>query len=168
MSRRARTYVRVVAVVTALAATGSAAGASERFSVNSCQNAVKTQAASFLRKRVTAVDRCLLMISRQIIQNNAPNADGAAATCITQFRSIYDTRGAGKSLPEKLSAGITRACTGSPPLTLADILGPGASAGVQPINANNIARWCAHFGGNGTITTLNGWIDCIPASHACA
>ena len=62
-------------------------------SLNNCQNAVKTATATFVKNKVAAIGTCLQAVSTQIVKNNAADASGAAARCVTQFRKINDSRG---------------------------------------------------------------------------
>ena len=50
--------------------------------------------------------------------------------------------------------------------TLADIIGSGAGVS-QPLNAENLNAWCSHYGGDGSIDTLQEWIDCLTAAAEC-
>jgi hypothetical protein len=139
-------------------------------SLNTCQNAVKVATATFVKNKVTAIGTCLQAVSTEVIKKDAATASGAAANCVRQFRAIHDTRGAGKSLTEKLTAAIVKKCEPgrlNVTHTLGDILGSGAGV-PQPIDAQDINAWCAQFGGDGSIDTLQEWIDCLVASQECA
>jgi hypothetical protein len=138
-------------------------------SLNNCQNAVKVEAAKFIQKKVTAIGKCLQAVSTQVIKKNAADVSGAAALCVTQFRSINDSRNAGKSLPEKLTARIEKKCVpgGNNTHTLLDILGTGASVS-EPLKAEDIGAWCAHFGGSGALTSVQDWISCVTNAAECS
>lgn len=163
------TWAVILCALALISANVALAVPTEQASLNNCQNAVKTAAAKYVSGKAGAIDGCLQAISSQLIKNNAADVSKAAATCVAQFRLLNDSRGAGRSLPEKLAASINKACNpgGSNTHTLNDILGPSATV-TQPINASNVGAWCAQFGGTGTITTLNGWISCIQQSQECA
>ncbi len=166
-----KTSLLTVACAALVCGGAAAFAATPQASLNGCQNAVKTAAAKYVSGKVAAIGGCLQAISTQLIKNNA-DATKAAATCVSQFRLINDSRGFGKSLPEKLAAGISKACLPGPSNpnvthSLGDILGSGATVS-QPIDADNIALWCSHFGGGGTITSLADWINCIQVSQECA
>lgn len=137
-------------------------------SLNTCQNAVKVATAKFVTNKVAAIGTCLQAVSTQMVQNNAVNASAAASTCVTEFRMLSDSRSLGKSLPEKLTAGITAKCTpgGNNTHTIGDILGIGAGVS-QPLNADDLNAWCSHYGGDGSIDTLQEWMDCISAAAEC-
>jgi hypothetical protein len=129
---------------------------------------VKSAAKTYVDGYVNAVATCLQAVSTQIIQRNA-DASKAARTCVTQFRLLNDSRNAGKSLAEKLTASIDKKC--APGMlnvthTLADILGTGAGV-PESIEVENIEDWCANFGGSGPMTTVQQWVDCVAASHGC-
>jgi hypothetical protein len=138
-------------------------------SLNNCQNAVKTSTATFIKGKVAAIGTCLQQVSTEIVKNNH-SAGNAAATCVTQFRKINDTRGAGKSLKEKLLASIVKKCDPSQPgvtHALADVLGSGAGV-PEPLKVENIDAWCTYFGGDGSIGSAQEWVDCIAASAECS
>jgi len=67
--------------------------------LNTC-NAVKGATAQFVSKKVTATGTCLHAIPTQMVKNHAVDAGAAVRTCVTPFRKLNDSRGAGKSLPE--------------------------------------------------------------------
>ena len=137
-------------------------------SLNACQNAVKLESRKFVQGYLNAVGSCLQKVSTAMVQKNAPDATGAAAPCITQFRKLRDTRGLGKSLAEKLKAGIERRCTpgGVNSFSLQDVLGVAPGVG-RPLDVVNLNGWCAHFGGDGTIDTVDEWISCVTAALEC-
>ncbi|MBI3784890.1 MAG: DUF1566 domain-containing protein [Deltaproteobacteria bacterium] len=138
-------------------------------SLNNCQNAVKVEAGKFIQKEVGAIATCLQGISIQLVKNNAADTSGAASLCVSQFRLIQDTRSVGKSLREKLQAGIEKKCVPGTTNThtLADILGSGAGV-TQPLKVEDIGPWCAHFGGSGTIASVQQWISCVTAAAECS
>src|SRR5262249_25957348 len=47
-----------------------------------------------------------------------------------------------------------------------DIIGSGAGV-PQPLNAQNLNAWCSHFGGDGSIDSLQEWTACIAAAAEC-
>lgn len=147
----------------------AAAVPTERTSLNTCQAQVKSAAQTYVDGYIKAVTGCLQAVSKDLIQNSASTPSATTArTCVTSFRMISDSRGAGKSLAEKLLKSIDTKCApGMPNVThtLADVLGPGAS--VDPIDAENIEQWCTNFGGSGSITSLVDWTDCVMMSHGC-
>jgi hypothetical protein len=140
----------------------------EQASLNTCQNAVKTATAAFVKNKVAAIGTCLQAISTQMVKDNAVDASGAAITCVTQFRKLYDPTHPGKSLPEKLTAGITAKCMpgGNNTHTLGDVLGVGATVS-QPLNAQDLNAWCSKYGGDGSIDTLQEWTDCVGVAAEC-
>ena len=156
-------------VAVAWATVASASPPPAQVSLNNCQNATKTATAKFIKDKVAALGTCLQQVSTEIVKNSH-NAASAAATCVAQFRKINDSRGAGKSLKEKLLASIVKKCDPSQPgvtHTLADILGSGAGV-PEPLRVENINAWCVHFGGDGSIGSVQEWVDCIAASAECS
>jgi hypothetical protein len=163
------THIRWPAVTGLFVVLAAAAvAASPQGSLNKCQDTVKTQGRRFVDSYVLAVGTCLQAVSTQIVENNVVSPAAAARQCITQLRKTHDTRGAGKSLVEKLEAKIEAKCApgGSNTHTLGDILGSGAGV-PQPLNAQNLNAWCAAFGGDGSLDTLQEWIDCVTAAQVC-
>jgi hypothetical protein len=158
----------VLCAVALVSARVAWATPTEEASLNTCQNAVKTASAAFVTNKVAAISTCLQAISTQMVKDNAADAHAAASTCVTSFRKLNDSRSLGKSLPEKLSAGITAKCTpgGNNTHTVGDILGTGATV-LQPLNADDLNAWCSHYGGDGSIDTLQEWMDCISAAAEC-
>jgi hypothetical protein len=158
--------ITLVVAVALLSSVHAARAVTEQASLNKCQAKVKTAAERYAAGYSKAVGTCLQAISREIIQKNASDPSGAAKTCVAQFRKLNDSRNAGKSLGEKLAAAIDKKCA-SGTHTLADILGTGAGVPV-PAAVERLEAWCQNFGGSGSITTLQQWIDCVAASHACS
>jgi hypothetical protein len=139
-------------------------------SLNKCQSTVAAEGKKFIQSYVADVTACLQKVSTDVVQNNlvAPSSSTAKA-CVTQYRKISDSRALGKSLVEKLATKITLKCApgGNNTHTLQDILGTGAGV-LQPLDAENLGAYCAKFGGDGTIDTLQEWITCVTAAHTCA
>lgn len=166
--------VGVTAIAGALLWAVAAWGASpvpEATSLHSCQMAVQRNAATYITKKGNALKGCLNAISKLVIAGQELDASAAAATCVRQLRLISDSRGLGKSLAEKLTAGIAGACDPAvnPSLThtAADVLGPGASL-AEPLNVGGIGVWCETFEGNGAIVSVPEWIDCVTNAAECA
>jgi len=130
---------------------------------------VKAATQQFVTNKMAAIGGCLQAVSTQIVKNDKPDASGAAAICVTSFRKLHDGRSLGKQLSDKLAAAITKKCApGQPSVThtLADILGSGAGV-PQPLHAENLNAWCSHFGGDGSIDSVNEWIACLTAAAEC-
>jgi len=138
-------------------------------SLNTCQNAVKAAMASFVANKVTAIGGCLQAVSTQVVKNNAVDAHAAAGVCVAQFRRLNDSRGLNKQLSDKLKVTVTKKCApGQPGVThtLGDLLGSGAGVS-QALDADALNAWCSHYGGDGSIDSLQ-WIDCLTAAAECA
>jgi hypothetical protein len=165
-----RHQIQVVFGLAALAAARMAAAVPPppATSLNTCQNAVKTATATFIKNKVTAIGTCLQAVSTQMVKNNAADASAAGSVCVTQFRKLYDSRGLHKQLSDKLVTAISAKCTpgGSNTHTLADIIGVGAGV-PQPLDADNLGGWCSHYGGSGSIASVQDWINCITAAAEC-
>jgi len=164
------TLLRLVVCVTFLR-TGVtlAASAPPPTSLNNCQNAVKAATAAFVHAKISAVTSCLQAVSTQVVKANGPDAHAAAGVCVTQFRRLYDSRGMHKQLSDHLAASIAKKCDPTSPgvtHTVGDVVGAGATVS-QPLNAADLAAWCASFGGSGSITTLQDWASCIGTAAEC-
>jgi len=145
------------------------AHATPQTSLEKCQKTVKTEGTKFVAARVKAVEGCLAKIAKSVIKDNGPAGD-AASSCVSSFRKLNNTADPTKTLEAKMTAKIVAKCDPATPgieHTLQDILGTGAGV-PQPINAENINTWCARFGGDGAINTLQEWIDCVVAANECA
>ena len=140
-------------------------------SLTTCQNAVKTEGDTFEKNWATAVGTCLQKVASELIQNQALDTTKAASICVTQFRNIYDSRGTGKSLVEKLAANIRKKCEpGMANVTheLQDVTGKATGLVAPQLDTKNIDAWCTTFGGDGDIGTVQEWVDCVAAAHKCA
>jgi hypothetical protein len=167
----------------ALAATmlrpAFAAAPPNQVSLNTCQKTVKAEGAKFVQAEILAIATCLQKLSLEAVQNNVAFDSAAARLCITQFRKLNDSRGAGKSLKEKLTLKIRMKCDRVFNTSLLhtddDITGKGSPTVPVPINTQQLDLWCTNFGGDGSIdgvhtpaeTTVQEWIDCIVAAHQC-
>ena len=153
--------------------TAQAAPPTPSKSLDTCQNAVRTAAATFEKNKILAVSTCLQRISGDIIKNNGSITPTTARICVTNLRKIYDSRpGSTVSLIAKRDAAINKKCEpGMFNVTHNnnDITGnAGGNAPAPGIDTNNIESWCQRFTGNGTITDTADWIQCIDATHECA
>jgi hypothetical protein len=164
-----RTTTIVAAALAATAGTALAVPLPPN-SLNKCQSTVMAEGKKFIQSYVADVAACLQKVSTDMVQKNlvAPSSSAAKA-CVSLYRQISDSRALGKSLAEKLAAKITLKCApgGNNTHTLQDILGTGAGV-LQPLDAENLGAYCAKFGGDGTIDTLQEWITCVTAAHTCA
>ena len=96
MTRHGYLAYAFAAVLVARAAT--AAPPTAPSSLNTCQNAVKTATAAFVNNEIGAISTCLQAVSTQLVKNTAPDPRFAAATCVSRFRKLYDSRGHGRQL----------------------------------------------------------------------
>jgi hypothetical protein len=157
---------------TTLAHASFAVPPPNQVSLNTCQKVVKIEATKFVRAEILAMATCLQKISTALIRNGGTIPDNTVArTCITQFRKLNDTRAAGKSLVEKLTANVRKKCdpTFNPLLThtVDDVTGKGSPTVPQSIQTQRLDLWCQEFGLLGPIGTVQDWIQCIAAAHKC-
>ena len=131
-------------------------------SLHSCQRAVSQAAKKFIYRKVNAIGSCLQAVSRNLVKNK-PDAASAAQACILQFSRMDD-------FEASLIEGINTKCDPSQDNvihTLEDILGAGAGV-MEPLLATNLDAYCASFGGDGNIDSLNEWSSCVAAASECA
>ena len=166
-----RISLMVGAAFGALFTVGSArAQTAAQVTLNKCQGAVQKEGKKYVQGEIATIAKCLQKISSELVKKNAADTSGAAATCVAAFRKLKDGRMLGKSLKEKLTTKIKFNCDPgtNPDLThtVADITGimPGVP---QPISTKQVNTYCQRFGGDGSIDTVQEWIDCIVASHDC-
>ena len=137
-------------------------------SLNTCQDKVRSEGKTFVQNTIVAVAGCLKAVAVDVIKKNVAISLATSKTCVSQFRKIYDTRGLGKSLEEKLRAKVDPKCVpgANPNVThnINDITGDPGGLALQPIDTNNIETWCKHFGGGGSIVTVTDWEDCMVGS----
>jgi len=167
-----RTGTIAVALLSVSLLCGAAAAQlTPEVSLNNCQNAVKVETANYIKGKQTAIAACLQRISIEVVKKNGAGDVGlAAATCVAQFRKISDSRAFGKSLGEKFTAKVGAKCDPAQSgvtHTLGDILGTGAGVN-EPLKAENISAWCARFGGDGSIDTVQEWMSCIRTAAECS
>jgi len=138
-------------------------------SLAQCQKTVLLESKRFDDGLEKALGTCLGKLTADEIKDGS-EADAAEAlpVCVTQFRKIYDSRAAGKSLPERFHDSVQEDCDPSTnEHTLDDIIG-GPGAGVdKPIDAGNLKVWCKNFGGTGDIATIDDWVGCLEKASSC-
>lgn len=143
--------------------------ASPESSLERCQRTAQREAAKFTQRTTAAVAACLQKVARDLVVKGAANADGAARACATAFSRIQNDDPT-RTLEAKTRAKIGRRCdpTVNPGLehTAADVLGSGAGV-ATPLGAEDIGAWCAWFGGDGELNTVEEWTDCIISAQTC-
>jgi hypothetical protein len=143
--------------------------ASPERSLERCQRTAQREAVKFTQRTTAAVATCLQKVAKELIIKGEPNADGAARTCSTAFSRIQNDDPT-RTLEAKTRDKIGKRCdpTVNPGLehTTADVLGPGAGV-VPSLGADDIGAWCAWFGGDGELNTVEEWIDCIISAQTC-
>lgn len=158
-----------IAAITLIAGTSWAA-APPATSLSKCQKAVRVATQKFVAGSAAAIGSCLQAVSTEIVKKDAADALDAGPACVTAFRKLSDSRGLGKQLSDKLAASITKACApGQDGVThtLADVLGAGSGV-AQPLAVEEINEWCSEYGGDGSVDSVDEWIDCITAVTECA
>jgi hypothetical protein len=109
-------------------------------------------------------------IAKELIQENSPLA-GAAAKCASNLRKLNNTEAPTRALAAKSASKIAKACDPAvnPRLehVTADVLNLVPMSVPQGIQAKNLNTWCANFGGDGSIDTIQEWIDCQQEAATC-
>ncbi len=132
-----------------------------------CQRTVVRETSKYLNDTTVALDICLTRLTRLQILSSAP-VDDALAMCLKSFRKLENSD-PNKTPKGRMSGNILKKCdpsSSSVDHTLADVLGPG-SAEAQPLQVARLGSWCRNFGGDGSIDSVQEWIDCLAASHYC-
>ena len=138
-------------------------------SLERCQRTAQREALKFSQRTSAAISACLQKVAKELIIKGQVTADGAARTCVTALSRIQNDDPA-RTLEAKTREAISRRCDPAvePGLehTAADVLGTGAGV-ATPLNADELGAWCAWFGGDGEINTVNEWIDCMMSAQSC-
>lgn len=139
-------------------------------SLDKCQKTAAKEAAKYVDGKTKAVTNCLQRISKELIKENSATPADVAKSCASQFRKLANTEAPAKTLAAKMQAKILAACDPgvNPALahTVADVLGPGATA-PDPLFVANLGPWCTNFGGDGTIDSVTDWIACKRNASNC-
>ncbi|MBI3786345.1 MAG: hypothetical protein HY270_23405 [Deltaproteobacteria bacterium] len=138
-------------------------------SLTNCQKVVKTETGKYLKKRQAAISACLQKAATRIVKSNLSLDNLTAKLCVTQFRKLNDSRNIGASLVERMAANIKKKCEpGNPGVlhTFNDISGV-MNVVPQPLKTTNINSWCQRFGGDGSVDSVQEWIDCLTGAHSC-
>ncbi|HVM97107.1 MAG TPA: hypothetical protein VMT89_12015 [Candidatus Acidoferrales bacterium] len=162
--------VRIVsAAALSLSVVHGAEGQTASSSLTNCQKAVKVETAKYLKKKQAAITACLQKVATRIVKSNLAIDNLSARLCVTQFRKLNDSRVVGASLIEKMTTNIKKKCEpGMPGVlhTFADIRGI-MNTVPQPLKTTNIDTWCKRFGGDGSIDSVQEWINCLTQAHSC-
>ena len=155
-------------VVAAMLYGTTAQAGPEESALNKCQRTVSVEGGKYIQNYVKTAGACLQKVSTDLVQKSGSiPGTGTAKSCVAQYRKIHDSRSLGKSLEEKLAAKITAACSPGA-FTLDDVIGSPSPGVQQPLDAENLAAYCRHFGGNGTLDSVPEWKDCVVMAHTCA
>ncbi|MBM4265865.1 MAG: DUF1566 domain-containing protein [Deltaproteobacteria bacterium] len=144
----------------------SALGAPPAQSLARCQRTVAEEGTQFVTRVQQVVGRCLDAVSEETLRKERSAVDGAARACVNALDEILGNRG-GLGAQARLESRIERWCVpGRPDVThtAADVLGPDAIL-AQSIEARALGSRCAAFGGDGSIDSVEEWLDCVVEAH---
>jgi len=147
------------AVVLVLAGPGRALPSPEA-SLVSCQKTMRIAGLKYFKARTGAIAKCLSKLAEEKLHKNSDDAVAAgkaANACAKQFRTLNPAYA--KSLIQRFQSATDAKCVAGSKVThtTADILGPGATVS-EPLDAANLGTQCAHFGGDGSVDSLNEWL----------
>lgn len=131
-----------------------------------CQRVVAEEGQQFVTRVQQLVARCLDAAAEESLRRERPTVDAAARTCANAFAEIRSSRGE-LGAQERFATRLARWCLpGQPDVghSAADVLGTSPSV-AQPVGARSVGPLCAGFGGDGTIDTVQEWLDCVVAAH---
>lgn len=133
-----------------------------------CSRTAVQESSKFLNDTALALDVCLARLSRVQILSGALVED-ALTVCLKSFRKLENSD-PNKTPKGRMSAKILKKCDPASSATidhtLEDVLGPGAGV-AEPLHVSRLGPWCRNFGGDGSIESVQEWIDCLAASQYC-
>jgi hypothetical protein len=144
---------------------------SPQASLAGCQRAVAAESARFVAARLKVVGRCLDRMAGELIRGGrtpTEAADRAARPCVALLRQLAESPGGGRSLRRGLRTRTAARCDPAGRRVshaLDDVTGRGPGLVAEQIRAATVDGWCAQFGGDGTIGTLEEWLECLVLSH---
>jgi hypothetical protein len=148
---------------------GPAAAQPEK-TLKKCQQTSAKATAKLVAGRSKVLGKCLSAITKEIIAENAGSVAGVAEKCATGLRKLTNSEAPDKTLGAKLRTKVGKACDPAINARLehgsGDVLGSGGVV-TQKIEARTLEAWCADFGGTGTLTSVQDWIDCEEAAAEC-
>lgn len=152
---------------------GTAFGQAEQ-TLNKCQATVSKATLNFEQAYIKALSGCANAISKAVIQRQTAVPPGAAADaakkCVRPFLKLYNSAKPSTTLSAQLATKIAAACDPSTNAKLlhteGDVVGAGPLA--ESVLASNLGAWCSKYGGDGTIATLDDWVDCVASGATCA
>jgi hypothetical protein len=131
-----------------------------------CQRTVAEEGQQFVTRVQQLVARCFDAAAEESLRRQRPVVDAAARTCMNALAEIRSNRGDLGAEP-RLEARLARWCVpGQVDVThtAADVLGASPVL-AQPIDAKSLGALCAGFGGDGSIDSVEEWLDCVVGSH---
>jgi hypothetical protein len=152
-------------VLCAILAAGPALAQADR-SLDKCQKIAAKETAKLMSARAKTVALCQHKISGEVIKHNDPAADAAKA-CTAKLRKLINTDKPLKTLDMKMRAKISKACDPSVNPSLAHTQAQVLEVAAGEVEAKNLNDWCTNFGGDGSVDTIQEWIDCQAKAAAC-
>lgn len=148
----------------ALSTSVAHAGPKPEKSLEKCQKTVAKEVAKYTTARQKAVAKCLDKIAKERIASARDSSARAAKPCSKTLGKLENSVEPLKALQAKARGKISKACDPGFNLKLvhsvADILGVGASVAGDAIAAQSLSSFCASFGGDGAVDTLEEWFAC--------
>jgi hypothetical protein len=139
-------------------------------SLRTCQTAASREGARYVANYAKAVGNCMDAIAKKLIQENSIVA-AAASTCARNLRKLNNSENPERTLGGKLFVKISRACDPSVKTSLqhtsADVLNLVPMTVSEGIQAKGLNVWCTNFGGDGSIDSIQEWIECQEDALTC-
>ncbi len=144
------------------------ASAQPESSLEKCQKEAAKRSQKFADSVVKVMGKCLQAASKNLIKEGDADVSGAAKTCSSQMRKLLNTETPSKTLYEKTKAKITKRCNSpSTAHTANQVLSLTPVGVAEGIEASRLSGYCASFGGDGTVDTVEEWIDCQLLAAMC-
>lgn len=157
------TFAALIVGVMMEAATVAHAQSAEK-SLDKCQRTAGKGANLYGAGLYKTIARCLDKISKERIVLGSGALSDVASPCAKILRSIVNTEQPLKTLGAKAKARLQKACDPdtNPKLqhTTADVLGSGATAFGDSIQASRTGVACLRWHGDGTFDSVEEWVDC--------
>jgi len=145
----------------------SLAQAAAEDSVHDCQKVVRLAGQRYVNNTLKTVEKCLERASAYVIDNGG-SIDDAASVCVRSFLKLYNSADPTKTIEAKFRAQVAEACDPSINAELEHTASQVLGIGTRDLHASTLGTWCAWFGGDGSIDSIDEWTDCLVAGNACS
>lgn len=129
--------------------------------LDKCQKEAANQSAKFVGGVTKAMATCMQKISGKLIGKNLAIAD-AAKSCAGAFRKLENSVDPTKTIHAKAKAKIRKRCDPTFNASLTHTTAQVLNLSLMPrgIEAKSLDAYCTAFDGDGSLDTVEEWIDC--------